>query len=208
MLSIALALALAPDAHACKGPTHQTSCHIEKLEEELEGESRQSTKKKKKKKHIDLALGAEGTGLPHAPTSGAFLDLSGQDAYLRLEGRLSTDLRHQARISSGVTLLDRDPFEVRLGLFLGNVGVFQDLSYSQLAVGTDVSVGVHFNRISGTARWVGGKRRTAQGVWHETDLSIAYRVLGQIRVHGHLLRMDAGPGHRMSGVGLGGSITF
>lgn len=200
MFATALALFVAP-AFACDGPTHKTECHVDALEEDDDDDKKRHT--------VDLRLGLEGTGLPDAPSTGMYADLTGpHDAFLRAEARFTTDDRWIGRVSTGVDVLGDRPFDLRVGLFLGHVGLWQSEEYSHLAIGTDLTLGAELGRVSGAIRWVGGKRPDDRGIWHETDVSLAFRVIGQARLHGHWLGMDGGPAARTSGVGLGASVTF
>lgn len=198
-----LTLLLSPgDALACEGPTHRTECHLEDLEEREEREERE-----RDRDEVDVRLGFEGTALDD-PSTRWYAELEGhRDSWFRAEARFTTDERWIGRLGGGVDIFGRSPLDLRLGLFVGHVGTWQSADHRHLAIGTDVALGTEIGRLSGEVRWVGGVRRGESGIWQETDISLAYRVLAGMRVHGHWLRMRGADGAD-AGVGLGLSYTF
>lgn len=186
-------------AVACEGPTHRTSCHLDERDGQDEDKDDPNA--------VSVRLGFETTAL-ESPSSRWYAELEGhKESWLRVEARFTTEQRWQGRIGAGVDLFADSPFDLRLGLFLGHVGNWQSPDHHHLAVGTDISLGAEVGRLSGEVRWVGGKRKGGGGIWNETDLSLAWRVLADLRLHGHWLRMRGAEGSD-AGVGLGLSYTF
>lgn len=198
MLALTFLLLSLDDALACDGPTHRTACHVaDDDDDDRDGPS----------EGVDVRLGFEATAR-EAPASRWYADFEGpRDAWMRAEARFTTDERWIGRLGAGIDVFGRSPLDLRLGLFVGHVGTWQSAHHRHLAVGTDIALGTEIGRLSGEVRWVGGVRRDERGIWQETDISLAFRLLADLRVHGHWLRMRGADGAD-AGLGLGLSYTF
>ncbi len=185
-------------AQACDGPTHTTQCHLDGDEE-----------RHRPAENLDVRILGEATAMPHSTYLGGSVRLSGKrDGWLGLEGRVAGERRTMGRIAAGFDVLGSGDWDLRVGLFMGHVGAWQTRDYRYLSVGTDLGLGVTKGRVGGEYRFLGGKRPRAAGLRTEHDISVSYRVVDDLRVHGHWLAMTDEPGEVRSGVGLGASWTF
>jgi len=199
VLALILLTAQLQPGYACEGPTHTTACHL----------ADDDDNKSSFIEDLDVRVMTQNTATPGASSWGLSTRASGKrDGWLGLEGRWTGDGRWNGRISTGFDVLGQSPFDVRLGLFMGHVGAWESRDYRYLAIGTDVAVGATVGRLGGEYRFVGGKRPNAPGLRTEHDISLSFRILKELRAHGHWLAMTDQPGEVSSGVGLGVSWTF
>ncbi len=206
MWTLLASLATSP-ALACEGPTHRTSCHLDEREEDNDDDDKDRSGGLID--NLDLRLAGESTALPHTTAWGLSARVSGRrDSWLGVEGRWTDDGRWTSRASTGFDLLGRSKWDLRAGLFIGNVGVWQSEQERTLMIGTELAAGVTLGRVYGEVRFLGGKRPNEAGVRTETTVAVGYRLVEELRIEGHWLGLNAGGGERSGGVGLGMSWTF
>ena len=199
MLVLALLIAQFQPVYACEGPTHTTACHLDDEDDDEHGYFEQ----------LNVRVMTENTATPGASRVGLSARATGRrGGWLGLEGRWTGDGRWNGRISTGIDVLGKSPWDVRIGLFMGHVGAWESRDYHYLAIGTDLAVAANLGRIGGEYRFIGGKRPNAPGLRTEHDISVSFRLLSELRIHGHWLAMTDEPGRINSGVGLGASWTF
>ena len=155
--------------------------------------------------------------LPDAPAHHVGARHTGShDAYLSADLRYlpASDLMWTGRVGAGLDLLGGDRWDLTLGLFLGTAGEWdrtEDYAvlYAKPMAGTEVGLGVEGERLFARYRWVAGLGTGAvDQLLTENELTVGYRLVGDLAVYGQYLRLNPGEAHKESGIGLGVRAIF
>lgn len=137
--------------------------------------------------------------------AGQFRLVGRKDAYVGIEGRVSADESWTARVGLGFDLLGKSDWDLKLGLFLGGVGVGW-VRDPALVTGAEVAFAARIGRLYGQYRWLAGLGASdayALELHTEHEFIVGFRIVGQLRVFGQAVYARPGSGEGATALGLG-----
>jgi hypothetical protein len=155
--------------------------------------------------------------LPEAPAHHLAARHTGRnDSYVSGDLRYlpDTDLLWSGRVGAGIDVLGSDRWDLTLGLFVGTAGTWvRTVERAVLTArpigGTEIGLGVEGERLFARYRWVAGLGTgDIDDLMTENELTVGYRVMGDLGVYGQYLRLNPGEAAREGGVGIGVRATF